>query len=128
MNRHATLQASVLVMFFLLPALITLSFAWAVWESNKRPSISVQRLSIFNFGLLASLICFAYFFVSSLQYVESLKPAAGIWLLMNRLTILLWFAGIASALAGKGLGRILLVCSGILLFLGVFGIDLAMKP
>ncbi len=116
------------VSILLLPAVILLAFAWSVWIANKRPMIREWRLKAFGSGMLAASGSTAWFVVACLHLLSAGEPAQGAWLFFNWMGTLLWLFGLGAAFSGKGAGRILLVSSGIMLVLGVFGITSATIP
>jgi hypothetical protein len=128
MSEHPEFSSTLIVGVFFLPATVSLFFAWSVWIANERPAIATWRLNAFNWGLICALVTVALLIPSSVHMIRTLEPAKGVWLMVNRLGILLWFAGLVAALTGKGWGRICLVLCGVFIFLGVFGIDSAMIP
>jgi hypothetical protein len=128
MTEHRDFDGILLVGVFFLPAAVSLFFAWSVWIANKRPAIATWRLATFKWGLISAPVTMAVFIPSCLHMIRTMEPARGVWLMANRLGIILWLAGFAAALTGRGWGRITLVLSGIFIFLGVFGIDLGMIP
>lgn len=128
MSEHPDFNAILLVGLFFLPATVSLYFAWSVWIANKRPAIATWRLNTFRWGLISALVTMAIFIPSCIHMIRTLEPAKGVWLMANRLGVLLWLAGLVFALTGKGWGRITLVLWGILIFLGVFATDSAMIP
>ncbi len=125
---HSNFGEFAFVAIVLLPAVVLLVFAWLDWTANKRTAIQEWRLKAFRWGLVAASGSTAWFFAACLHLLGAEQPAQGIWLVFNWIGILLWLVGLAAALAGKGAGRILLFSSGIMLFLGVFGIDSATIP
>jgi hypothetical protein len=128
MNGHREFKGILLVGLFLLPAAISLFFAWSVWVANKRPAIAMWRLTAFQWGLISALAAMAIFLPSCIHRIGTLEPDQGAWLIANWMGIAPWATGLAAAFAGKGWGRITLVLWSILIFLGVFGFDSAMIP
>jgi hypothetical protein len=124
---HSYFGELAFVAIVLLPALVFLVFAWFEWIAN---SLVVRgwRIKAFRSGLVAASGSTAWFFATCVHLLRAGEPAQGFWLFFNRIGILLWLVGLAAALAGKGAGRILLLSSGIMLFLGVFVIDSATIP
>ena len=128
MGEHNYLGAVGVTFLFLLPAIISLFFAWSVWIGNKRPAVSKWRLSMFKAGLIVAIVATATFFSSAAHYTMTQQIAEGIWLELNWTGAVLWLVCLAAALMGKGSGRILLLCWGIFLFVGICGLDLASIP
>ena|SRR5579863_2840733 len=128
MGEHRGFDTLVLVFVFFLPAVVSLYFAWSVWIANTRPAIAGWRRIAFQCGLIAALLTVALLGASSIDLVRTLRPAQGVWLLGNWFAAVLWVAALGAACAGKGWGRVLLLCWGILIFLGVFGLQSAMIP
>jgi hypothetical protein len=128
MSDHREFSSILLMGIFFLPAVLSLFFAWSVWIANKRPAIAMWRLDAFKWGLISASLTTAIFTSSSIQRLRTLEPAQGVWLGANWVGIVLWVISLGAALTGKGWGRIILVLWGVLIFLGVFGIDSAMIP
>jgi hypothetical protein len=128
MRDHSNFGELAFVAMLLLPAVVLLVFAWIVWIVNKCPVIQAWRLTAFRSGLVAASGSTAWFFATCLHLLGAEQLPQGFWLFFNWLGISLWLFGLAAAVAGKGAGRTLLISSGIMLFLGVFGIDLATIP
>jgi hypothetical protein len=122
------LNVILLVCGFLLPAAISLYFAWSVWIGNKLPAIAKWRLFAFRWGLVSALAAMGIFSVTCAHMLGALENARGIWLVANWVGIVLWVTGFTGALAGTGRGRVTLFLWGILMFAGVFGISSAMIP
>jgi hypothetical protein len=113
---------------FLLPAAVTLFFAWSVWFANKRPQISLRRLSAFRWGLILASAAYVLFLIAGYHLLLTLEPAVGVWLIGDWFGLALLALSIAGAIAGRGSGRILLLCWAALMFFGVLGITGAMIP
>lgn len=113
---------------FLLPALILLLFAWFVSIANKQLVFAEWRRKAFRWGLFAATGVTAWFIAFCLHYLRVGEPAQRFWLFMNWLGLVVWLLCIAASLAAKGAGRILLFAWGIMIFVGVFGIDSASIP
>ena len=128
MEQHRTLGAILFVVLLLLPALIALFMAWAMWIANKRPTAPGWRILIFRCGLISALLTVALWFPSLSYYSATELPAQGIRLAANWVGSVLWLFGLVAALAGKGPGRIALACWGVFMLLGVVGINLGMLP
>jgi hypothetical protein len=128
MTHHRGLSGFVLTLAFLLPALILLFFSWSVRISNTQPPTQRWRRETYKWGLVAASASTAWFLVFCLNDIKTTESATGLWLTMNRVGISLWVASIATSLAGKGSGKILLFCWSIMLFVGVLGLDMAMTP
>jgi hypothetical protein len=122
------LDIFVLVGMFFLPAAVALFFAWSVWFANKRPIIAGWRLATFRWGLIAAVMATIAFSPGCVQELRTLEPAHGVLLIANWAGIVLWIIGLAGASTGKGWGRITLICWGILMFFGLFGVSSAMIP
>lgn len=117
-----------LTFLFFVPAIILLFFAWSVWSGNKPPTVSKWRLSTFKTGLVVAIAATAAFFPGAAHYTITQQRAEGIWLALNWTGAVLWLVCLAAGLMGKGSGRILLLFWGILLFVGIYGLDLASIP
>jgi hypothetical protein len=122
------LSASILVLFFFLPAILCLVFVCFGWFAKKRPSIKEWRATTFRWALILAPLTTVLFFTSAVHLLVTLKPAQGPWLFFNYLATALWALCLAAAFAGKGWGRALLIGWWILLFVGVFGADSATIP
>ncbi len=122
------LDIFVLVALFFLPAAVALFFAWSVWIANKRPTIAGWRLVTVGWGLIAAVMAMIAFFPGCVHELRTLQPAHGFWLVVNWAGIVLWMIGLAGASTGKGWGRITLICWGMLMFVGLFGVSSAMIP
>jgi hypothetical protein len=125
---RSSFSALIVVLLFFLPATLCLVFACFGWMANKRPSIREWRLVTFQWGLIVASVTTVWLLPSMVHKLITLQPVQGFWLLYNRLAVALWVLCLAAALVGQRSGRVLLFCWGILLFVGVFGVDLAMIP
>jgi hypothetical protein len=125
---RSSFSALIVVLLFFLPATICLVFACFVWMANKRPSITEWRLVTFQWGMILASVTTVLLLPSMMHQLITLQPAQELWLLYNRLAAALWTLCLAAALAGQRSGRVLLFCWGILLFVGVFGVDSATIP
>lgn len=128
MAAHIHFRAALVALLFLLPAGVSLFFARSVWFANKRPQISFWRLSAFRWGLILASATYVLFLISGYQLFLTLEPAAGVWLVADWLGLALWISGIAGAIAGRGSGRVLLLCWAALMFCGLLGISGAIIP
>jgi hypothetical protein len=126
--RSHLLAALGLALLFFLPAILCLVFVCCGWFANKRPSIKEWRISTFRWALILAPLATVLFFVSAVHLLVTFKPAQGPWLFFNYLAIALWALCLATAFTGKGWGRTLLIGWWILLFVGIFGADLATIP
>ena len=122
------LSAPILAFFFSLPAILCLVFVCRGWFANTRPSIKEWRINTFQWGLILAPLATVLFFTCAVHLLVTPKPAQGTWLFFNYLAVALWALCLAAALTGKGWGRALLIGWWILLFVGVFGADLATIP
>ena len=125
---RSSFNAFIVALLFSLPATLCLVFACFGWMANKRPSITEWRLVTFQWGLILASVTTVLLLPSMVHQLITLQPVQGLWLLYNRLAAALWILGLAAAVVGQRSGRVLLFCWGILLFVGVFGVDLAMIP
>jgi hypothetical protein len=107
---------------------ILLLFAWFVSIANKQPVFPEWRRKAFRCGLFAATGVTAWFFAFCLHFLRVGESAQRCWLFMNWLGIVVWMLCLTASLAGKGAGRILLFAWGIMIFVGVFGIDSASIP
>lgn len=120
--------ALILSLFFLLPAIITLFFTWAVWPEKKILIVQPWRRETFRWALLSALGATLLIIPGCLHLARTGVWATGFWLLTNWCSALLWVFGLGGSLSGKGSARILLFSWGILMFLGVLGLDSATIP
>src|SRR5271156_1093250 len=128
MRDHHNFDIFLLVFGFLLPAQVLLLFTWFVSIANKQPVFAEWRRKAFKWGLFAATGVTAWFFAFCLHFVRAGEPARGFWLFMNWQGFVVWMLCLAASLAGKGARRILLFAWGIMLFVGVLGIDLTTIP
>jgi hypothetical protein len=124
---HLSAGVVVLVAMYLLPAIITLFFAWATWADRKYV-ISDRRRRAFISGLFSTSVAIFLLLPACSHLIETGGTGNGWFVVSARLGALCWAVGLTAALAGKGAARILLFSSGLLLFLGVFGIAVATTP
>lgn len=128
MSEHREFGEVLFVGLFFLPASISLFFAWSVWIANRRPAIAMWRLNTFRWGLVSASAATVILGLTSAHMLISLENARGAWLIPNWVGAVSWVTGLAGALTGRGWGRVTLLLWGTSIFLGVFGISLAMIP
>jgi len=118
---HIGHGAFVLPAVLLFPASVLLFFAWS--SATKQGAVQVRQPNIFGWGLLSATFCTCWFFAWGVHYFRTNEPAHSFWLYVNWVAILMWTFGLSASFTGRGAARIFLICWGLLLFLGVCGID-----
>jgi hypothetical protein len=120
-------SAILLAAMFLLPSIIAGFFAWATW-ADREYAISNWRRRTFRYGLFSALLATVLVLPQCSHVMKTGQGAQGWVLVFARLAAPCWVIATASALAGKGAARLLLVSWALLLFLGVLGITMATTP
>jgi hypothetical protein len=120
MGLHPQLSVFTFLVIVFLPAAVALVFAWGVWMAGKRPAIAPWRISAFNWALGCALADTVIFLPNSFRFLTTEAPATGIWFAANCTGLALLILVLGASLVGKGWSRGLLLCWGVLLFLGVF--------
>lgn len=126
--RLSVFGSIVRAILFLLPAAVTLTSAFFIWASRKRPELSERRARIFRWSLTSAWIATALFFVASIDQLKTRQLLPGFWLVLNLAAALLAMVGFAGAASGRGWARTLLLTWGVLLMFGIFMVVVSTIP
>ena len=121
MTEHSYFRSLLFSFILLLPAVMSLFFAWALWLDKKHLEKRCGRAQSFRWALFAATVATVLICIDGARFVDTQAPATGFFLVGNWTALVLWVLGIIGAFTGRGGSRVSLACWAVLLFFGVCG-------
>jgi hypothetical protein len=120
-SKHSHFGVFLYLSILLLPAVMSLFFAWALWLDKKHLEKTQWRARAFRLSMVAATAATVLTSIDGARFVDTQLPATGFFLVGNWAALLLWLLALLGAFAGRGGRRVSLLCSSVFLFVGVYG-------